>query len=133
MTGYIYEILDNSGKSLGWWPYDTTKSATFAYTLYLSDPTVGIEKAENPSSTFTLFPNPSSGSVTMKFRDTYSGQVDIILTDLMGRLVKVISQGQSITTDYALNFKVSDLAQGIYLVTLQNEGLRLTRKLLVSR
>lgn len=131
MTGYIYELLDTSGNTVGWWPADTNYIATFAYSLYLVNPTVGIE--EESELTFNLYPNPSNNTVTIKLGTEMQGETEIVLTDMLGKQVKVIAKGQNMASGQIITFAVDELSQGMYFVSLRNGEKQLSRKLLVNK
>jgi len=131
MTGYIYELLDNTFNTVGWWPYDTTGTANFAYTLYLSDPIVGIEESKN-ELIFNIFPNPAKNTVTIKIGNDLSGEVNIVLTDLTGKLVSIISERKNIIAGQSFTFSVENFAQGMYFISLRNNQKQLTQKLLIN-
>ncbi len=76
----------------------------------MSDMTIGVSEAAVTS--FSLFPNPTQGDITISGADL-SGNVNFELTDMTGRVVykdqKSMTSGQPVTL--ALNGK---LAQGTY-------------------
>lgn len=131
MRGYIYELLDASYNPVGWWPFDTTGTVNFAYTLYLHNPTVGIEE-NHPEIAFNVYPNPSNNSVTIQFGNELKGQTDINLFDVTGKIVKVISSGTPYSTGQTLVFTVDDLSSGFYFITLTNEEKQVSKKLLIN-
>ena len=131
MTGYIYELLDASFNTVGWWPYDTTGTAQFAYTLYLHNPTVGINETEQPIP-FNIFPNPSNNSVTIQFSNNLEGNTTIALYDVTGQLIKTIANGKNYTSGQTVNFSVAELSSGFYFISMTNGENRLARKLLVN-
>ncbi|CAN5393724.1 hypothetical protein BH09BAC5_BH09BAC5_22920 [soil metagenome] len=131
MTGYIYELLDASFNTIGWWPFDTTGTANFAYTLYLHNPTVGISENTQDIS-FNVFPNPANNSVTIQLGNDLQGKTNINLYDVTGQLVKVISSGASYSTGQTIVFSVDNLSTGFYFITLTNQEKQVSKKLLVN-
>lgn len=125
MTGYIYELLDNSFNHVGWWPVDTSAIATFAYSLYLVNPTVSVEELSEP--TFNMFPNPTDNSVTIQLGNI-NDKSDIIITNISGQVVRVISG----TSDSNIIIPVNDFADGMYFVTVSNPKVTITKKLIVK-
>jgi subtilisin family serine protease len=131
MTGYIYELLDASFNTKGWWPFDTTSTANFAYTLYLKNPTVGIVENTNEIA-FNVYPNPANNSVTIQFGNELKGKTVINLFDITGRIIKVISTGTSYSAGQTVVFTVDDLSSGFYFITLTNEEKQVSKKLFVN-
>lgn|GEM_PF-741032 len=131
MTGYIYELLDASFNTVGWWPYDTSGTAQFAYTLYLHNPTVGIDETDHPIS-FNVFPNPSNNSVTIQFGNNIEGNTSIALYDVTGQLVEIIADGKNYTAGQTVNFSVAELSSGFYFISLTNSDAVMSKKLLVN-
>ncbi|MFN3917627.1 MAG: S8 family serine peptidase [Flavobacteriales bacterium] len=125
MTGYIYELLDTNLNTVGWWPADTNAIATFAYSLYLVNPTVSVEELSEP--TFNMFPNPTDNSVTIQLGNI-NEKSDIIITNITGQVVKVISG----TNDSTIIIPVNDFADGMYFVTVSNPKVTITKKLIVK-
>lgn len=91
---------------------------------------------EQISSTSSLnaYPNPSNGETTISYSLNKSGNVNIVITDMMGRTVKTINQGNQVAgTSYNVNLSTSDLANGTYFYTLSVNGEKQTKKLVVNK
>jgi len=127
MTGYIYELLDDNYNHVGWWPVDTANRATFAYSLYLENPTVSIEENEK-DPTFDIFPNPADQSVTIHLSNL-EGESDIVVTNVSGQVIKVVSGNMRST----IVIPVNDLAGGMYFVSVMNAKSQITKKLIINR
>jgi Secretion system C-terminal sorting domain/PKD domain len=78
---------------------------------------VGIEKI-NPESFGTLFPNPASETITIKFAN-YIIKEQIQIYNAIGHLVKTM-EGSGVTT----NISVADLPNGLYIIRLKNNAQR---------
>ncbi|MEO0075684.1 MAG: S8 family peptidase, partial [candidate division WOR-3 bacterium] len=125
MTGYIYELLDNSFNHVGWYPFPPTATAHFEYSLYLTNPTVSVEELSYP--TFNMFPNPTDNSVTIQLGNI-NEKSDIIIANISGQIVKVISG----TNDSNITIPVNDFADGMYFVTVSSPKVTITKKLIVK-
>lgn len=88
-------------------PLDTT-----TYSFEYDCGVVGIEEKEDEFF-WSLFPNPSSETITIKFTK-YPVQDAIQIYSDIGRLIKVITALGSTT------FSVADLPKGLYFVRLKN-------------
>jgi len=130
MEGYVYELLDSNSNTVGWWPYDTNSVATFAYSLYLANPTVGVEEIKELS--FNIFPNPANNNVTIQFGTDFYGNTEIILTDILGQEVKAITTIKNPSSGQKITFSVDNLSQGVYFVSLLNNKNRITKKIIVN-
>lgn len=128
MTGYVYELLDASFAHVGWWPFNpTTGTANFAYTLYLNNPTVGIKEIEQ-EITFNIYPNPANNSVTIQLGNMDFSNTNVVVTDILGQVVKVIPKSAS----SSIIIPLDDFATGMYFVTITHREKQLTKKLMVQ-
>ncbi|WP_317897974.1 T9SS type A sorting domain-containing protein [Aurantibacillus circumpalustris] len=75
---------------------------------------VGIDK-RHQNNFWTLFPNPASESVTIKFTD-FSGKDQIQLYNAVGRLIKEMGVSEETI------LTISDLPKGLYFIRLKNNG-----------
>lgn len=75
---------------------------------------------------FEIFPNPTSDYFTIKMKEEYS-VLNISIIDLFGKIVKQISVANNSLID------VSDIANGIYTVTISDTKLYTTQRLVIAR
>ncbi|MDQ3109789.1 MAG: M43 family zinc metalloprotease [Bacteroidota bacterium] len=92
---------------------------------------VGVEETASGSS-FDLFPNPSQDNTTIRFALTQRENVKITMTDLDGRVVKEISNGEFSEGEHVVPFSTAELASGMYLITVDNGTARHVKKLAVN-
>ncbi|MEZ5173348.1 MAG: T9SS type A sorting domain-containing protein [Bacteroidia bacterium] len=78
-----------------------------------------INKPSNPDNKFTVYPNPSNGSFTIKFDDSGYGTL-IQIVDLTGRIVFSNRKQQKETL---VQLNLSSLSEGVYFCTVFNEGV----------
>ncbi len=83
---------------------------------------------ENQITAFTLTPNPASGEVQLSFNQNINTVVNISIYSILGELVSEQQTGMDGNT---LKLKISDLTEGIYFLSVRNNELNLTRKLVV--
>lgn len=74
---------------------------------------VGVNEVANQD--FSMFPNPTTGQLTLRLPDNSRGAMDLRITDLAGRIV----HHESFNASGAVNtFDLKDLVSGNYTVTL---------------
>lgn len=91
---------------------------------------VGVED-NDISAGVILSPNPASEVFFLNFADDTFNNADIIVTDLNGRLVKQLKYSQTSTGGMAV--ETSDMASGMYLVTIKGNNKIATKKVSVAR
>jgi len=130
--GKIWIISDKSG-NLSWGIYvfnpDSTTSVSENYTIESAAlPDVWIRK---------LYPNPSNSNVTVGFfpERSVSSKCKIQMYNTLGMLVKDIHYNleyDSYNMSASLNFSVSDLPRGAYILTISAGKSNMSRLLLVG-
>jgi len=85
---------------------------------------VGV--GETAAGTFSMYPNPTTGELTIKLPTSLSGTVDMRVSDLTGRTV----HHEAFTAGGAVNvFDLHGLQSGNYVVTLSTNGTVMTQGL----
>ncbi len=86
------------------------------------------------ASSLNLFPNPANNEASISYTLNKSGNVSIVITDIMGRTVKTMNQGNQVAGEqYNVNLSTSDLANGTYFYTMTVNGEKQTKKFVVNR
>lgn len=93
---------------------------------------VGITELENTIG-LSIYPNPTNSSATIDFNVNTTDKVKISVIDLLG---KVLEENQNIDATsnkvtYTIN-KNEQLAKGIYIVNIEVNGQRLSKKLIIE-
>jgi beta-glucanase (GH16 family) len=88
----------------------------------------GIENEE-----FSLFPNPTSGKITIS-GNSVSSPVTLILYNLQGQLISTILNNQYLTKGNTVTFNLRNevASSGIYLLRLTNKDNSFTRKVILN-
>ena len=80
---------------------------------------------------FKLFPNPSDGIFTLKFRTEETDDVEIFVYDVLGRKIASKTYKNSINSfDEQINF--SPLSKGIYMLRIKRGNRMSTRKIFID-
>ena len=87
---------------------------------------VGIKEVSSPEANISVFPNPSSGLVNIRFTGQQGEEITYYLTDVNGK--KVFTGKGSV--DEHLTIRLPDLPSGIYFITVV-EGTRLFHEKLI--
>jgi hypothetical protein len=118
--------------------YSSAYSATSCYTLTANIGSTTfkgmgdeVTEADTPSE-LLLFPNPAKDKLNITYNsDNYSG-VAINIYDVTGRMVSTTKfEATKGLNTYTMS--LADLSKGIYVLMLQNEGTRLTQKLIIDK
>ncbi len=135
MRGYIYEIVqqDSAGNfiTLAWYPFDLTDTADFAYTLYVIDNSlVSIEETQQRS--FSLFPNPANKTVTVSLSGIENSSYSLVVTDITGKIVRVINEAKRGVTNDRIVFSTADIVSGMYFVIISIQNGTISKKLVIN-
>lgn len=83
------------------------------------------------SSSVELFPNPTTGAVTVAFNTTSDEEVSVVLFDLSGKAQMTLQNGYLAKGTHRMEADLSKLAAGTYIVRIasasQNETLRVVK------
>ncbi|MBV6479740.1 MAG: Ycf48-like protein [Ignavibacteria bacterium] len=125
----IFFINENTGWATGGYYY--TENG-----MILKTTTGGItnlsNQQENIPSGIELrqnFPNPFNPSTTIQFDIKKSTQATLKIYDMQGKLVKVLFEGNINPGTYKTEWDAAGFASGIYLYTLEIEGLNITKRM----
>ena len=92
-------------------------------TLY--DP-VGVKEMLSDANV-SIYPNPSSGQLNIKFNNYKQEVVEMEIFDVSGKLIR-----NSILTESLNNFDIESLQSGVYIIKLSNSGISATHKFLIN-
>ena len=104
-------------------------TSAFTATQTFTMPSSRLESAETE---MLLFPNPASNQISVDLRAPATGNAQIFVTDMTGRVLKQ-KQAQLLDLNHTFNFDVSDLADGLYMVRLEVAGERIVQSFSVTR
>jgi hypothetical protein len=96
---------------------------------------VGVEEEQLPSS-FALeanYPNPFNPQTTIGFALPQSGQVRLVVYDVLGRAVARLVEGTLAAGRHEVVFDASGLPTGVYLYRLEADGFVQVRRMLLVK
>jgi hypothetical protein len=98
----------------------------------LQDPTAVVTVATTSKCSFTVYPNPAQQSFYTDINSDANGKADMKVCDITGKTmlsktIAVQKGTQTITTG------ISQLASGVYFVTLTQDGNTQTQKLVIAK
>jgi hypothetical protein len=79
------------------------------------------------------YPNPFRASATVGYRLTQPADVRLAVYDVLGRRVAVLAEGPAGAGEHRATFDAAGLASGVYLVVLEADGQRQSKKVLLLR
>lgn len=91
---------------------------------------VSATQGKGGTGILQISPNPASQIVSLDFVATNSGEVESSVYDVSGRLVLQHNYGPSSGGQSGYQLDVSPLQPGIYFITIRQEGLQLSGKLI---
>jgi hypothetical protein len=99
------------------------KDATFSYSRI-------IEVRFGSHYQFTLSPNPATSTLEMRFQGGGNGPAMIRLTNLNGKAVR--EQTEKFNGAGRIKMDVGPLPRGVYILSIQHNGLKQTRKIVLQ-
>ena len=77
----------------------------------------------------SIYPNPSSGIFTIKFNDTWKGDVDLRVLDIFGR-PQYLRRVDNSSGQAEHEVDISSKTDGLFFVELSQDDKRVIRKIL---
>ena len=130
----------NAFSALGTVPDYRLKAASTASTGALfSNPKfvggfVGINSLTSiVDNSFVLYPNPASQNTTISFSIADKNNVAVSVYDVLGNLVSTMNQSNEFEKgNHSINMNTSNLANGVYYISLTVNGVKETKKLVIN-
>ncbi|MGZ5192091.1 MAG: T9SS type A sorting domain-containing protein, partial [Flavisolibacter sp.] len=96
---------------------------------------LGIEKITNGViNSFVLYPNPATANTTISFSIAEKNKVSVNVYDVLGNLVSTLSQSNDFEKgSNTISLNTSNLASGIYYISLDINGSKETKKLVINK
>lgn len=107
-----------------------TDDDSISVTIYYDIVTVGINNFELIKSSISSFPNPANDILNFNYNLGHNSQGEIYIYDLVGKKVK---HKQITNSENNSQINVSDLNPGIYIWTIQMDGIPIKSEKLIKR
>jgi len=124
--GFIFDTSQVTGTTMH---YDTLGTSVYAISVgrFVTASTSGISQISDLNSQISVYPNPTSAILNVECLMVNENST-IQIIDMLGNIVKQIPfNTQHIT------FNISDLAEGVYTISIINSLGVLTKKVIVVR
>ncbi len=82
---------------------------------------------------FQNYPNPFNPSTIIKYQIPKSSNVKIKVYDMLGKQIRILVNGHKSAGIYQVDFHTENLAAGIYLYTIEADGFRDTKKMMLVK
>lgn len=89
---------------------------------------------DSPPNHLTVenFPNPFSGTTTLKYHIPEDGEVSLVVYDILGREVKMLVSAFKTTGFHEIDFQATSLPLGVYFYRLAQNGQTLIGKMILQ-
>src|SRR5690554_3207490 len=88
---------------------------------------VSASDLDTKATAMTIYPNPTNDIVNLKFTKTNQPHT-IKLSDSLGRILRTATQ---MNNENSFSWNVSELAQGVYFITIESENITEITKLII--
>ncbi|HEY6172236.1 MAG TPA: choice-of-anchor D domain-containing protein, partial [Candidatus Kapabacteria bacterium] len=78
-------------------------------------------------------PNPALGYTNISFTSPKMASVRIYLSDMTGKMVKEVANGNYSSGSHSVKLDTKDLSSGSYIYILESNNVRLTRQMVVTK
>ncbi len=128
-TTFLYDPNATTG---GPWFYIT--SVPMVRTHFSVPAWAGVEDVEATSAKlFQNQPNPFNGTTTISYSLEQAGKVSLTVVDVNGKVVATFNEGMKSAGNYSVTFNADELASGIYNYSLNVNGERITKRMIITK
>jgi thiol-disulfide isomerase/thioredoxin len=101
--------------------------------LSLVETVTGINKLSDNFQNVAVYPNPTSNVLRISFDMKETAMVDAYVTNMLGEKVADIYSDNVSTGAHTLSWYTTDVANGIYFVTLKTTTSQITKRFVVAK
>ena len=132
LSGIIFEAeYVNNGPDTLFWGSTTKDEMMLIFVQFTDAQLTGIEEAGGADQAWLqVAPNPFRDQTRVAFNLNESTEVSLRVLDLMGREITTLTQGLQGPGVHEYTFHQPGISNGIYLVELELDGRRITKKIL---
>jgi len=116
----------------GWYYVMATNAAgCFSYSSAVYASGIGFTEYTNDASVLNIFPNPNSGSFTIKL-NTNASYVKFEIIDVLGKIVW-LEEVNNVTKVAQTNVQLGNQHAGVYMVRVSNDGHTRLQKMVIQK
>jgi flagellar hook assembly protein FlgD len=95
---------------------------------------VGIEEQGNTGIALDQnIPNPTNGNTIINYNIANAGNVQLEVYDVTGQLVETVDQGTQMAGRHQIDLNTANYAAGVYYYSLNVDGVKVTRRMVVAK
>lgn len=129
---YNYNANGWNGYFIPTWAWTTPYSTEHHIISFLLNDVVGVEE-QNTVSLASAYPNPSNGNSFVDYALKADAKVTLNITDITGKVVMSINEGNKQQGEYRVNLNTTELAAGTYFININANDAKATSKLVVMK
>jgi hypothetical protein len=80
-----------------------------------------------------IAPNPTPGTFTVSVKTFEGGETTVSISNVFGQTIKTLVSAELVPGDYDFSSALSDMAQGVYFVSVQTPTQRVVKQVQVVR
>ncbi len=131
---YNYSSTGWNGRYIPYLAYGASQFEAIDIDLFLrQNNTYGIDEYSQNVSLFQNFPNPASGSTTIKYLLRKESNVSFSLMDVTGKIVFTESKSRKNEGMNSIEIDTKELNSGIYFYSIIVDGNKFSRKMIVTK
>ena len=100
---------------------------------YKCDPSIGVNDISFDSNIINIYPVATSKNLNMEFNLFDNADVNIEVYNELGESVQTVDNGNYSYGKHSMNIDVSDLAVGVYFVTLKVNKETFSKKFIITK
>lgn len=101
--------------------------------LHLDEGSSNVNEDELSKLNVTQFPNPFANETTVSFNLEEASNVSYTITDMTGKVISSVDEGNLTTGDHKITVDGASLANGVYYLNLKTDNAEVTRKMVVNK
>lgn len=115
-----------TSNTIAHWQFDKTNPDIFVYA------TTSVDVAPVETFKFNVSPNPAFENVNISYDLPVAAQTQLVVTNVVGQQVLADNFGKQAAGEHNLNLDVSNLAKGMYIISLRSDEKVSSQKLIVK-
>jgi len=96
-------------------------------------PSTGIQERIIDKVNVSIYPNPAREFINIRYELTAESEVSLEMYDMLGKRVKILDQGYTFKGIHTVEFPVSDVESGIYVLLINTGDSQIANKVRVQQ